>query len=401
MIHDEISFLLEAMSRRLKVTPVDFYRSLSSHIAWDDRLLCIKGPRGVGKTTMLLQHIKASALPREAVLYVSLDNLFFARHRFRDVVDWHWKNGGTVLLADEVHHLENWQMELKNVNDDYPEMKIAYTGSSMLSMDHGQGDLSRRQMTYTLPGLSFREFLAFEGVADFHVVSLTDILSSHVELAEEITSRIKVIPLFKRYLESGYYPFYREVKNGYMHRIREIVNAVLENDYPAIENVSYETIGKTRRMLMILSASTPQTPNMSKLYAELHTDRNQGLKMLDALGKAGLLGLLSTQAKKLKTLSSPDKIYCDNTNLMYALSSSVDIGSLRETFFFNQVSQAHQVTYPKVGDFMVDGEYLFEVGGSGKGFVQIKDIPNSYVAADDIEVGYGNKIPLWLFGFLY
>ncbi len=401
MLQEEISVLLEAMSRRLRATPVGFHRSLASHIAWDDRLLCIKGPRGVGKTTLLLQHIKESNFPREAVLYVSLDNLFFARHKFRDVVDWHWKNGGTVLLVDEVHHLENWQMELKNINDDYPEMKIAYTGSSMLGMDHGQGDLSRRQMTYTLPGLSFREFLSFEGFLDFPVVSFKEILSSHVSLAEEITSQIKIIPLFKRYLESGYYPFYREVKSGYAYRIREIVNAVLENDYPAIENVNYETIGKTRRMLMILSASTPQTPNMSKLYAELRTDRNQGLKMLDALGKAGLLGLLSTQIKKLKTLSCPDKIYCDNPNLMYALSSSVDIGSLRETFFFNQVSQVYSVTYPKTGDFMVDEKYLFEVGGSGKGFNQIKDIPNSYVAADDIEVGHGNKIPLWLFGFLY
>ncbi len=401
MLNDEITVLIEAMNRRLKATPVGFHRSLASRIAWDDRLLSIKGPRGVGKTTMLLQHVKESVTPRETALYVSLDNLFFARHGFRDVVDWHWKNGGTLLLADEVHHLENWQMELKNVHDDYPEMRIAYTGSSMLSMDHGQGDLSRRQTIYTLPGLSFREFLSFEGVLDFPVQTLEDVLSSHMRLAKEVTGKVRILPLFRRYLESGYYPFYREVKSGYDQRLQEIVNAVLENDYPAIEKVNYETIGKTRRMLMILSASTPQTPNMSKLYAELRTDRNQGLKMLDALGKAGLLRLLSTQSKKLKTLARPDKIYCDNTNLMHTLSPSVDVGSLRETFFLNQVSQAHEVSYPTAGDFLVDGEHLFEIGGAGKRFNQIKDIPGSYVAADDMEIGHGNKIPLWLFGFLY
>ncbi len=401
MLNDEISVLFEAMNRRVKTTPIGFHRSLSSRIAWDDRLLCIKGPRGVGKTTLLLQYVKETAYPRESVLYVSLDNLFFSRYEFRAVVDWHWKNGGNVLLADEVHHLDNWQMELKNIHDDYPEMKIVYTGSSMLKIDHARGDLSRRQAIYALPGLSFREFLAFEGVLDFPIQTLEDILSSHIQLAEEIIDKIKVLPLFRRYLETGYYPFYHEVKSGYAQRVQEIVNAVLENDYPAIEKVNYETIGKTRRMLMALSASTPQTPNMSKLYVELRTDRNQGLKMLTALDKAGLLSLLSTQTKKLKALSRPDKIYCDNTNLMYALSSSVDVGALRETFFLNQLSQAHEVTYPAAGDFMVDGRHLFEIGGAGKGFTQIKDIPSSYVAADDIEIGHGNKIPLWLFGFLY
>ena len=202
-------------------------------------------------------------------------------------------------------------------------------------------------------------------------------------------------------MKGGYYPFYREVVRGYDFRIREVVDEVLEKDYPAIEEVSIATIRKTRKMLMVLAASVPQTPKMKDLYAELETDRNQGLKMLNALESAGLLRLLGSESRKIKTLSRPDKIYCDNPNLMHALVPNADVGCLRETFFLNQLGVGHDVTYPAQGDFLVDGKHLFEVGGSGKGFSQIKDLPDSYVAADDIEVGIGNKIPLWLFGFLY
>jgi predicted AAA+ superfamily ATPase len=191
------------------------------------------------------------------------------------------------------------------------------------------------------------------------------------------------------------------VKAGYGIRIREVVDEVLEKDYPAIEEVSIATIRKTRKMLMSLAASCPQTPNMSRLYAELETDRNQGLKMLAALEDAGLLRLLSTKSKKMKEMSRPEKIYCDNTNLMRALHPESNVGTERETFFLNQVSSLHDVTYPPKGDFLVDGRYLFEVGGEGKGFSQIADIPDSYVVNDDVEVGFGRKIPLWLFGFLY
>ena len=400
MTDQETTMLAEAMQRRVAKTSTAFHRDLCRDIEWGDRLLCIKGPRGVGKTTILLQRIKEAFHGSPKAFYVSLDNLFFARHSLREVADWHCKNGGTHLFVDEVHHFERWQTEIKNIYDDYPDLSIAYTGSSMLRIDRAQGDLSRRQMVYRLDGLTFREFLAFEGVADFPSVGLGEILEDHASIAESVCRSVKVLPLFRDYLRKGYYPFYKEVKKGYGFRIREIVDEVLEKDYPAIEEVSVATIRKTRRMLMILAASCPQTPNMSRLYSELETDRNQGLKMLNALADAGLLRLLSTDAKKIKAMSRPDKIYCDNTNLMQALHPESDIGTARETFFLNQLSATHDVSYPSSGDFLVDGKHLFEVGGSGKGFRQIKDLPDSYLAIDDTEIGFGNKIPLWLFGFL-
>ncbi len=401
MNESDILLLSEAMQRRLAKTSLAFHRSLFDKIEWDDRLLCIKGPRGVGKTTMMMQRMKEKFGKTSKAFYVSLDNLFFARHSLREVADWHYKNGGTHLFVDEVHHVKNWQTEVKNIYDDYPDLSIAYSGSSMLRIDRAQGDLSRRQMVYRLDGLSFREYLAFEGVAQFPKLSLEELLADHVSIATEIVRKAKILPLFKAYLRCGYYPFYREVRNGYEFRIREIVDEVLEKDYPAIEEVSVATIRKARKMLMVLAASCPQTPNMSRLYQELETDRNQGLKMLSALEDAGLLKLLSTESKKVKAMSRPDKIYCDNTNLMHALHPASDIGTERETFFLNQLSAVHDVSYPSQGDFKVDGRWLFEVGGAGKGFSQIADIPDSYAVNDDVEIGFGNKIPLWLFGFLY
>lgn len=402
MTNQDVAMLSEAMQRRLLKTSLKFHRHLFGSIEWGDRLLCIKGPRGAGKTTMLMQRIKEAFAKSDKAFYVSLDNLFFARHMLREVADWHYKNGGTHLFVDEVHYLENWQSEIKNIYDDYPDLFIAYTGSSMLRIDRAQGDLSRRQMVYRLDGLSFREYLAFEGLGEFPVLTLDDLLSNHIEAASEVTAKLKVLPLFRKYLKCGYYPFYKETIKGYESRIREVVDEVLEKDYPAIEDVSVATIRKTRRMLMILAASCPQTPNMSRLYGELETDRNQGLKMLNALEDAGLLRLLSSESKKMKAMSRPDKIYCDNTNLMRALCTASDVGTERETFFLNQLRGAgHEVAYPPKGDFLVDGKVLFEVGGEGKGFVQIANIPDSFVVNDDVEVGFGNKIPLWLFGFLY
>lgn len=401
MVESDILLLSEAMQRRLAKTSLTFHRSLFEKIEWNDRLLCIKGPRGVGKTTMMMQRIKEKFRRTSKAFYVSLDNLFFARHSLREVADWHYKNGGTHLFVDEVHYVKNWQTEVKNIYDDYPDLSIVYSGSSMLRIDRAQGDLSRRQMVYRLDGLSFREYLAFEGVAEFPMLRLEELLADHVSIATEIVGKTKILPLFKTYLRRGYYPFYREVRNGYEFRIREIVDEVLEKDYPAIGEVSVATIRKTRKMLMVLAASCPQTPNMSQLYRELETDRNQGLKMLFALEDAGLLKLLSTESKKVKAMSRPDKIYCDNTNLMHALHPVSNIGTERETFLLNQLSAVHDVSYPPQGDFMVDGRRLFEVGGASKGFAQIADVPDSYVVNDDIEIGFGNKIPLWLFGFLY
>ena len=393
--------IMRSHRNRLAAVGTNFHRNLYYHIDWDDRLIGIKGPRGCGKTTLLLQRIKENFGDTGQALYISLDNLWFASNSLIDLVDYHYTHGGTHLFIDEVHHHPYWQTLLKNIYDDYPQMNVVYTGSSMLRMDHKQGDLSRRQLVYHLPGLSFREYLEFEGLYHCEPLELEDILKNHVRIANDVCAKIKVLPAFEKYLKQGYYPFYKEVKKGYDMRLQQVINQVIENDYPAIDEVSMSTIRKTKKMLMLLAEKVPQTPVMSELYAELDTDRNQGLKMMHALERGGLLGLLSSEAKSFKGLARPDKIFLNNPNLMYALVSKPEIGTVRETFFFNQLSQTQTVTFPKKGDFLVNKTYLFEVGGKNKSFDQIKDIENSFLAMDGIEVGHHNRIPLWVFGMMY
>ena len=261
--------------------------------------------------------------------------------------------------------------------------------------------MSRRQTVYELQGLSFREYLAFEGIMSISPLSLKELVHQHLKQAMEITAKVKILPLFEKYLKTGYYPFYKDVGEDFFMRLQTVASLVIDSDLPAVEEVEYATVQKAKKMLMILAQHAPYTPNISQLCKELETTRDLGLKLLYALDRAALLKLLASEIKSYKQLSKPDKIYLNNTNLMYALTQQVDKGSLRETFFCNQLSAVSAVVMPKTGDFLVDGKYLFEVGGKGKTFVQIKDIPDSYLAFDDIEFGRKNEIPLWMFGLLY
>ena len=403
MNESRIEEIIRVFNRRLTATPTEFHRYLFYEIDWEDKLIGIKGPRGCGKTTLLLQHIKQSfhGQELEKVLYVSLDNIWFADNKILDLVDFHYNHGGTHIFIDEIHYEPKWQTMLKNMSDNYPGMYIVYTGSSMLEIDAHEGDLSRRQVMYEMRGMSFREYLEYEGVVKHERLTLEQLMDNHVEIAMDICSRTNVLGCFNKYLREGYYPFYKAVRQGFDSRLLATVNQVIESDYPQIDDVTVATIRKTKKMLMVLSDCVPQLPNMSQLYRELETDRNNGLKMLRALERGGLLLLLGSKAKSINQLSRPDKIYINNPTLMYALSPRADIGSVRETFFMNQLSQSHELSYPKAGDFLVDGRYLFEVGGKGKTFSQIKDIPDSYLAVDDTEIGRGARIPLWLFGMLY
>ena len=394
--------ILRIYNRRLQGTPEGFKRYLIDKIDWRDNLIAIKGAKGTGKTTMLLQHIKESFADKDKALYLSLDNLWFETHSINDLIEYHYTHGGTHLFLDEVHYFPNWKKLIKNINDDYPGLHVVYTGSSMLKIDSGVADLSRRQLPYTLHGMSFREYLLYEGLAEIEPITLDFLLSNHHRIAEDILSNgMKILPLFGDYLRHGYYPFYKSVYSGFEIRLQQVVNHVLENDYPIIEGVEQSTIRKTKKMFMILAEQVPQTPNMSNLYNELETDRNQGLKMLYALEKAGLLALLSDKPKQIDKLSRPEKIFMDNSNLMYAYATNPNIGTVRETFFLSQLAVDHAVTYPAKGDFLVDGKYLFEVGGRKKSFEQIKDVADSYLAVDDTEIGHHNRIPLWMFGLLY
>lgn len=402
MTLDNIDFLRDLSARRVASAPTKIKRYLYERIDWDDRLIMIKGARGTGKTTIMLQRLKEEMPDPTRALYISLDHLWFSNHSLYEVAEYHCLHGGTHLFVDEVHYQKDWQKTLKNLYDDFPRLSVVYTGSSLLKLEASGGDLSRRQASYTLAGLSFREYLAFEGALDRVALSLQDLLGNHAEIASDVLGHAEPLALFNAYLQGGYYPFYQEVHGDYLQRVEETITQVLEQDYPSVEDVSFATIQKAKKMLVILAGNAPQTPNMSALYRELETDRNQGLKMLSALSRADLLNLLSSKSATLKNMSRPDKIYCDNTSIMAALVERPDTGCMRETFFLNQLRNAgHGLTYPPAGDFLVDHQLLFEVGGKGKTFAQIKDLPDSYLAVDDLEVGYGNRIPLWMFGLLY
>lgn len=397
----EIQPLIDSYHRRLSTTASNFHRYLYSKINWNARMIGIRGARGVGKTTMLLQHITENYKNIDEVLYASLDDLWFANHSIMELVDWVSLRGLKRLYLDEVHRCPDWALTLKNIYDSYPNISIVYTSSSMLLIDNGIADLSRRQTLYTLTGLSFREFLEFEGVLSVEPFEMNTLLKNHVSISMDIVRQLKVIPLFNEYLEHGFYPFFRDSKVDYPERLKWTVNTVLENDLPSVEDVTFETIGKVKRLLMLLGEKVPFVPNLSVLWRELSVNNTQGLRMLYALDRAKILALATDNIKNYKHLSKPNKVFLDNTNLMHVLCTSVNTGGMRETFFLNQLSAKHTVTIPRKGDFLVDDKYLFEVGGKTKSFNQIADIENSYIAADDIETGFENKIPLWMFGLLY
>ncbi len=395
-----LDYLYQISNRKISGISLDYKRPLYHKINWDNRLIGIKGPKGVGKSTLILQHIKESFPDRSKVLYVSLDNIWFTTNDLTDLVEYHYTHGGSHIFLDEVHRYKGWQQVMKNIYDDYPDLHIAYTGSSILRVRTAEGDLSRRLRSYDMNGLSFREYLAFEGVMDYRILTLEEILSDHVSIASDITAGVKILPYFEKYLESGYYPFYKEEGDGYLSRVQEVVTQTIDMDIPAIEDVEYDTLQKLKKLMVILANQVPFIPKMNEFYQKMQTSREQCLKLLNILEYAKLISMLRTPAKALKHISAPDKLYLDNTNMMYALSPNAPTGTIRETFFMNQLSQSHGVSLPNKGDFKVNGKYLFEVGGRKKSFEQIKDEADSFLAIDSIETGNGNKIPLWLFGFL-
>ncbi len=387
--------------RKVEETSVTFHRYLYNKIQWDAWCIGIKGARGVGKTTLILQHIKEAFPDRTKALYVSLDNIWFANHSLTDLVEYFYTHGGTHLFIDEVHKYPMWDRVLKNLADDYSNLHIVYTGSSMLQIDNNQGDMSRRQIVYTLREMSFREYLELEGLYKQEALSIENLLENHATIASNITSKVKVLPAFEKYLHCGCYPFYKRDNIEFESRLKEVIDQILYTDLPSVEDVSFATIQKTRRLLMILAERVPQTPKMTELYNALESSREQGLKMLYALERASLISLITTEPKNVKSMVKPDKILMGNPNLMNALSPNAEIGTIREAFFVNQLAAIAEVLYPKKGDFLINRKYLFEVGGRKKSFEQIKDEPNSFLAVDSIETGMFSRIPLWMFGLLY
>ncbi|MDR0833879.1 MAG: AAA family ATPase [Candidatus Symbiothrix sp.] len=394
--------LIEKSFQKVKAVDTRFIRSIMGQIDWDNRLIGIRGARGVGKTTLLLQRIKKSLGNTSESLYVSLDNIWFAEHKLLDMVDLFVKRGGKFLFLDEVHKYPNWSQEIKNIYDDFPDLKVIFTGSSLLEILNARADLSRRAIVYDIQGLSFREYLNVTQKTDFQSFPLSDILTKQKEISDEILEKVKPLQFFGDYLRHGYYPFFTEGIAKYPYRLEEIVNLILEVELPLLRNVEPSYIPKIKQLLQIVAESVPFIPNIKNLAKRIDIHRNTLISYLYYLQETRLTNNLHKDISGINKLQKPDKIYLENTNLAYTLAErNTDIGNMRETFFLNQLSYQHTVEYPNTGDFWVDKKMLFEIGGKSKTDKQLQGESNAYIAADNIEYGFGKKIPLWQFGFLY
>ncbi len=394
--------LFEKSAKKVQQTDLKFIRYLYNQISWERRLIGIKGARGIGKTTLLLQYLKKTFGASERALYVSLDDMYFSANKLVDLTDKFVKNGGELLILDEVHKYPGWSREIKNIYDDHTHLRIIFTGSSILDIDKAEYDLSRRAIIYELHNLSLREYIELKDGLKFPTVSLQDLLTNHRELAFELTSQIKPIKELNTYFDRGAYPFSLETGEDYAQHLNRIVNLILETDLPASVSIDFQAVVKLKKLMYLISETVPFAPNISNLSAAMGINRDTVVLYLHYLGRAKLLALYNSAGKGISKLAKPGKIYLENTNLMMAINSgAIKQGTLRETFFQNQLSGSHFIEIPVSGDFLVDSTYLFEIGGKSKSFQQIANHENSYVVSDDIEMGTGNKIPLWLFGFLY
>ena len=397
-----MDILVEKSFQKVRDTDTRFIRSIMDKIDWNDRLIGIRGARGVGKTTLLLQRIKKYLGNTDEALYVSLDNLWFAEYSLLDLVDFFVKRGGKFLFLDEVHKYPNWSQAVKNIYDDFPDLKVVFTGSSLLEILNARADLSRRAIVYEIQGLSYREFLNITQKTDFQSFALSDILKNHKEVSDEILQKIKPLQFFGDYLRYGYYPFFTEGVTRFSYRLEEVVNLILEVELPLLRNVEPAYIPKIKQLLQIVAEAVPFVPNIDSLSKRIGIHRNTLLSYLYYLQETQLTNHLHKDISGVNRLQKPEKIYLENTNLAYTLAeNNTDIGNMRETFFLNQLSYNHTVEYPNSGDFWVDKKILFEIGGKNKSGRQIKDASNAFIVADDIEYGFGNKIPLWQFGMLY
>ncbi|MBI9038128.1 MAG: AAA family ATPase [Bacteroidales bacterium] len=386
--------LYQKFETLLQNTATDFKRYLYKKVAWDSRMIGIIGARGIGKTTMILQYIKEN-LDSKKALYVSADDMYFSENRLVDLADDFYKNAGEYLFIDEIHKYSDWSRELKNIYDSFPTLKVVFTGSSVLDILKGSADLSRRAIIYKLQGLSFREYLKFFHNYDTEVYSLKEIIDNEVKLTD-----IKhPLPLFNDYLKRGYYPF--GLENEMNLRLGQIIVQTLETDIPQYANLNVGTSRKLKRLLSIVAESVPFKPNFSKIAEIISVSRNSLEDYFLYMEKAGLIGQLRNETSGIRGLGKVDKVYLDNTNIIFNLvGEKSNVGNIRETFFFNQMKVKNEVISSKKADFIIDN-FTFEVGGKNKQQKQIDKNGKSFVVKDDIEFGYLNVIPLWAFGLNY
>jgi predicted AAA+ superfamily ATPase len=386
--------LFQVYYQLLRELDSDFYRYIYSKINWNARMIGLTGPRGVGKTTLILQYIKKELNPDES-LYVTAEDFYFADSNLLDLADAFTKKGGKHLFIDEIHKYKNWSKELKLIYDYHPQLKIVFTGSSILDINKGAADLSRRAVMYRMQGLSFREYLQMFHHISANIYSLQDIVAHKVE----IPGVERPLPLFEDYLKKGYYPFGMEEE--YDLRLQQIINQTLELDIPLYADMNVSTGRKLKQLMAIISKSTPFKPNFSSIATMLGASRNNIADYCLYIEEAGLIAQLRDATGGIRGLGKVDKIYLDNSNLIYNLANETpNIGNVRETFFFNQTRVNQDVIASPISDFLIE-DMTFEVGGKNKGQKQIQGIKKGYLVKDDIEYGYDNIIPLWQIGMNY
>jgi len=387
---------------RIAETPEKFQRFLFNKIDWEQRLIGLKGSRGTGKTTLLLQWLKKVDVPGSQKLYLSLDDIFFANNTLLDSCSALYKKGLKLLVLDEVHKYPNWSTEIKLLYDRYSDLKILFAGSSIIDISTQEGDLSRRALMYELPGLNFREFLEFKYEIKLPVLNLNDIIQEDGNFTKLLPADFKPYQFLDEYLKNGYYPFFLEDETNYHQRLGQLVRLILEYDMAELKGFDIRQAKKMLQLLAIIAAQVPFKPNLSKLAKKTGLHRNTIANYLHFLKEARLIDLIHSARKSISTLQKPEKIYLDNSNLLYALNlGQVETGTIREVFVNNQLRESHKITIPQRGDFLVDDSITLEVGGKGKDSKQIEGVENAYLVKDGAELPFGNSLPLWMFGLFY
>lgn len=398
-----MELLFQLNDQLLSLTSTDFVRSIMEDIPWDERLVSIRGSRGVGKTTLLLQYQKLHyGINNRKALYVSLEGAYFTRNSLVDFARQFYLQGGERLFLDEVHNYPNWSREIKEIYDFYPMLKIVFTGSSLLQILNADADLSRRCLNYTMQGLSFREYLKFYHDIDVPRYSLQDILNDNASICSAIFRQFRPMEFFNDYLTQGYYPFRKESPERYPMKVENLVDVILNIELPKLCGVDISKVRNLKALLVVMASNVPMLVDVSKLSTMIGLSRMSTLAYLQYLHRAALIRLLYSDDLSVKKMQKPDKILLENSNLLPVLSlEKPNLGTMRETFFCNQLGYKHQIEYTRQGDFLIDHKLTFEIGGKSKDGKQVAQTENSYIAADDMEFPVGNKLPLWLFGLMY
>ena len=398
-----LSSIVKLEKRILKSFDIVYRRYFFDRVDFDARMIAVVGSRGVGKTTFLLQHLQTlkADYPAYKSLYFSYDYPSNVNIKLYELAEEFSRIGGEYLLLDEIHKYKDFALDLKAIYDFFPELKVIFTGSCATSIYNAQADLSRRVVLYPMNGLSYREFLELKLDKKFPSFCLEEITTNHIEIADALSDTFIPLEYWSEYLQFGYYPFYFENPKAYLKLLNSVVNLTIDVDLVMLGYIKSSFAYKLKKLLNVICYSKPFELNITKVSANIEVSRNTLYSYLDHLQRGDLLILIHDAQKGLSALSKPEKLYLNNTNLAYALCDAPETGTIRETFFTNQLRESHQVNSSKKGDFAVDNQYYFEIGGKNKGFGQIKDIPNSFVVQDTDSTEDKCKIPLWLFGFLY